>query len=188
MPLSSSRSASRASSWRPKVAGLIIALSVLATVGSPSIVAGQYELEYVAPMDCPISFHGWTLSSVLGHKWTHTSWTRSSYPNPLILNVANYDGDGPFIDDSESWRWLSPTGRFSCRSVVLIPGILVLDDFVGSNWGGTVEPFGESVSETTSDPSQTGGGGDLEVEMWQCWYWQYPNGTRSPYYRCEQLW
>jgi hypothetical protein len=146
------------------------------------------------PIDCPgtIGPDGLDLYYYQSKLFNDQQWVRTGYPQPGVLNIASFEGSEDFIDVTEEWKWTDPTATFSCARIVIIPGVLVVDAYNGSNYGGQVVPFGIQESDTlTLNPlgGEGGGGGDEEVEehTYLCFRYRYSDGSYGPWLWCEQL-
>jgi hypothetical protein len=145
------------------------------------------EDEGWAPMVCPATTGGSTPFSFQQRVFWRP-FRRTSVTN--IPSIAWYVGDeNPFLDATRRWEWLSPGGLVECSSYEVLPGFFV-EDFKMSNFSGNVVPYGrdEVESEITTDPGSLGGDGGNQFDDYHiCWYYRYPDGSRSAYYRCDPL-
>jgi hypothetical protein len=95
------------------------------------------------------------------------------------------------VDNTRKWQWLDGRADFTCKHIHVIPGVLVIEDWYAWRTSGSVVPYGEDEATDTLPgsglPPGMGGNQENQTELFICWYYLYPDGTRSEYFRCEQL-
>ena len=178
------------------VAVLAVALLGVATVGGAQ-GDGEDGAESI-PCPAPSSFQG--TGWYQGKTWPDVNWNRDG--GPTTFNTAWYKANGnrsPGVTVSADgkWEWINGRAHFRCDRYVYPFGIYV-DAYAAlpGTTEGSVVPYGteeeERSEEVPSDdvPPNEGGGGDGGIEdvVWYlCWYYQYSDGTRSAYYRCDRI-
>jgi hypothetical protein len=137
------------------------------------------------PMECPTNFSGFSMN-YKGAAWAGT-WRKDR--TTAQVHIAWYKGvDDPFISVTRKWEWLNPGGKFSCNYFVIVPGVLVLDDFKLMEGEGEVVPYGsEEEPAVESDVVAGGGETDDATDEYLCFYYRYSDGSRSDYFYCERL-
>lgn len=109
---------------------------------------------------------------------------------PKDENHAKYRGVGNIrpnltVDVTRKWQWAYPTADFECTELYF-PGPGWIRRYHATATTGSLLPYGEEEEERSETLS--GGGMEDETDEWYiCWYYQYPDGTRSPYYRCDPM-
>lgn len=109
----------------------------------------------------------------------------------LTWNSARYKAQGNDAKDlvvsiDRKWQWINGYATFSCTVLWFV------NVYTSLKIEGQVVPYGtEEDSELVHDlPGGTTVGGPTEAgdDQWYlCWYTRYPDGSRSPYYYCEQV-
>mgnify|MGYP003580248410 CR=1 FL=1 len=149
---------------------------------------GDGDGGYYTPMPCPSAIRGVVGLSYKGLAWGG-SWDKTQNTN--LVHIAWYrQTEDPYVSVTRKWEWLNAEAKFSCNYFVIIPGLLVVDDFKIMEGRGEVVPYGSEEELQSEEVYQSGGGpeyGGDDEEWYLCWYYRYVDGSRSPYFRCERM-